>query len=43
MLYVFNNTQGIQIAWNGKAPTTVTGRPSLMRGLARFVRTTSAG
>lgn len=43
MLYVFNNQNGIQIAWNGKAPEAPARRTSAIRGLARFIRTSSAG
>ncbi|WP_412049579.1 hypothetical protein ACK6D9_18125 [Hoeflea sp. Naph1] len=43
MLYVFNNANSVQIAWNNVLPTPNPKAKSRLVGLSNFIRTYSAG
>lgn len=43
MLYVFNNADTVQIAWNNVLPVQKTNEKRRFGGLRNFVRTLSAG
>ncbi len=43
MLYVFNSADTVQIAWNNVLPAEKTASKRKIRGLTRFIRTSSAG
>ncbi|PWV98992.1 hypothetical protein DFR52_104283 [Hoeflea marina] len=43
MLFIFNGSNGIHIAWNSTGPSTKSRPRGLMAGFSRFIRTSSAG
>ncbi|MBW3095761.1 hypothetical protein [Pseudohoeflea coraliihabitans] len=43
MLFIFNKSNGVQIAWHSQAPQSKFGRGGLASGFARLIRTRSAG
>ncbi|WP_280177540.1 hypothetical protein [Pseudohoeflea suaedae] len=43
MLFIFDQNNGLQIAWHGQGPKNSDKRSVLKKGFARLVRTRSAG
>ncbi len=43
MLFIFDRSNGVQIAWHSQGPKNSDKRSLMKRGFARLVRTRSAG
>lgn len=43
MLFIFDRSNGLQIAWHSQGPKNSESRNALKNGFARLVRTRSAG